>query len=291
VLVAVVWIFPLAGARGASAGDPRLWLLLAQVSGLAGSGFVLNQLQDLAGDSANAKCPTLARGLASPREARALAVLLLCGALLASLALGPWHLAAAGLFFLLTGLCYNLPPCRAKDRPLLAPLLAAPAFALLLLQGSALRGGLGLALGLWSGLPLVLAGISMSLLATVPDRAGDAAAGKRTWTVAFGARSTWRASCLLMAVAALLALAGRDLQVGLPALSAALLMLRQARRKADAGEPADEALRVLRWSAALQGLALAPSWPGLVLLLLLFLLGARVYYRRRFGLDYPSLRA
>ena len=286
MLVAVVWIFPLAGARGLPETDPRLWLLLAEVAGLAGSAFVMNQWHDLAGDSANAKCGTLARGLVRPGEARAYAALLLAGGLVAALALGPWHVAAALLFFFLAAVCYNLPPMRAKDRPLLAPLLAAPAYGLLLVQGAALGGGLGLALGIWSSLPLVPAGVSLSLLATVPDRAGDQAAGKRTWTVAFGEVAAWRAALVLMGAAALLALAGRDWQIGLPALASTLLMasgLRDPFRKG-------AAVRVLRWSAALQGLALAPSWPRVSLLLVLLMIGARGYYRRRFNLDYPSLR-
>ncbi len=284
VLVAVVWIFPLVGARGLVGHELELALLLAQCAGLAGSAFVLNQLHDQEGDRINRKCESLARGLVSPRGARILLACLLVGGLAAAGWLEPWHLGAALAFFLLAAVGYNLPPLRAKDHPVRALALAAPAYLLLVLQGAALQGRLALALALFGALPIVLAGLSLSLLATVPDLAGDRRAGKRTWAVSYGADSAWRAALLLMGAAALLALAGRDVQVGLPALFSALLMA-WGRGERESGR----AVAVLRWSVAVQGLALAPAWPRLFLALLLLGWLSRLYYRRRFQLSYPSL--
>ncbi|MDP2360384.1 MAG: UbiA family prenyltransferase [bacterium] len=285
VLVAVVWIFPLAGARGLAEDDPRLWLLLIQCAGLAGAAFAYNQVHDLAGDRLNRKCETLTRGLASGREARLVAALLAAGGLLAAWKLGRGHLLAGLAFGAIAGLGYNLPPLRAKDRPYLAPLLAGPAYALLILQGAALAGSAGLLLALPLVLPLVLAGLALSLLATVPDLAGDRTVGKRTWAVVHGAGATWRTALALMGAAALLALLGRDWQIALPAIASALFMTRGLARP----EEAREALLVLRWSVAAQAMALLPSWPMISLGVALFLLAARPYYRWRFGVDYPAL--
>ena len=284
VLVAVVWIFPLVGARGLVGQSWELGLLLAQCAGLAGSAFVLNQLHDLEGDRVNRKCQTLAHGLVSVRGARIWVLLLLTGGLAASWALGFWHLLAAGVFFLLAAVGYNLPPLRAKDHPGRAILLAAPAYLLLVLQGASLRGGFAVLAALPAAVPVVLAGLSLSLLATVPDVEGDSQAGKRTWAVAYGGDSAWRVALGLMGAAALLAVAGRDFQVGVPAALSTLLFL-WGRRPGDR----PRAVAVLRWSVAAQALGLAFAWPWLCLALLLFGWLARFYYKRRFQLSYPSL--
>jgi geranylgeranylglycerol-phosphate geranylgeranyltransferase len=282
VLVAVVWIFPLLGARGA--GDPvRLALLLGEVAALAGAAFVHNQLHDREGDRANRKCESLARGLVTARGARIwLLLLLACGMACAAL-LGVAHLAAALGFFLLAAVGYNLPPLRAKDHPVRSLLLAAPAFGLLVLQGASLNPGFQGSAALLQTLPVVLAGLSLSLLATVPDLPGDQLAGKRTWAVVHGELSAWRVATGLMAAAGMAAVLGGDFQVGLPALVAMVWMIASQVR------PRRDALAVLRGSAGLQALALAASWPRICLGVLAFLLLARVYYQRRFQLDYPSL--
>jgi len=316
VLVAVVLLFPLAGARGMTWRDPFLWLLLLQDAALVGGAFVLNQLHDRAGDEANGKCPTLARTAVTESEARLLAVLLAMVGAFCAFLLGPWHLAGALIFFTLSALAYNLPPLRAKDRPLLAPLLAAPAYLLLVAQAewlsrnrtysleSLLLGVVGdlvppgaldgvaplVQAALWlsilrESLPMVLAGLSLSLLSTVPDMAGDRLAGKRTWAVTWGGASTWHASALLMSLAFLLAALQGDWILAAPALASALLM-RWGRRKAEDRATAEA---VLRLSVFLMALALCLVWPllGGVALLLLWL--ARGYYQRRFHLDYPDM--
>ena len=282
VLVAVVWIFPLLGARGAEETF-RLALLLGEVAGLAGAAFVHNQLHDRESDRVNGKCEGLARGLVTERGARIWLLLLLAGGLACAAGLGAVHLAAALGFFLLAAVGYNLPPLRAKDHPGRSLALAAPAYALLVLQGASLTVGFAPATALAGALPLVAAGLSLSLLATVPDLPGDRQAGKRTWAVVHGESATWRVATGWMALAAAGSLGMQDAQVGLPALLAAAWMALEARR------PRRDAVRVLRGAAALQALALAASWPRLCLGVLAFLLLARVYYQRRFQLDYPSL--
>jgi len=282
VLVAVVWIFPLVGARGAD--DPlRLAMLLAAVAGLAGAAFVHNQLHDRVGDRVNRKCESLARGLVTERGARVWMLLLLAGGLACAALLGVGHLAAALGFFLLAAVGYNLPPLRAKDHPVRSLFLAAPAYGLLVLQGASLHPGFQGSTALPGALPVVLAGLSLSLLATVPDLPGDRLTGKRTWAVVHGEASTWRVAAGLMGAAGLLALWMEDLQVGLPALLATCWMLVAQTR------PRRDAVAVLRGSAGLQALVLAASWPRICLGVLLLLLLARMYYKRRFQLDYPSL--
>lgn len=286
VLVAVVWIFPLVGARGLAAGDRRLAWLLLECAGLAGAAFVANQLADRDSDRVNGKCETLARGLAGGREAVVLAAVMAAAGLGAAWQLGVGHLAAAVLFLLASAVAYNLWPLRAKDRPVLAPLLAAPAYLLLAGQGAVLAGWQGPAL-VGRVLPVTLAGLSLSLLATVPDAPGDRRAGKRTWTVAYGEAAAWRVALLLMGAAAVAALSAGDIQVTLPATAAAALMVRgQSRRPAGAA-----AVAVLRAAVAAMALALAWSWPWICLGVAVFLAASRCYYRRRFGIDYPALGA
>lgn len=285
VLVVVVWIFPLLGARGLQGPWGGLALLLLQCGCLAGAAFVHNQLHDQAGDRVNRKCESLERGLVSLRGARIWLGLLLAGGLAAAAGLGLRQLGAGLVFFLLAALAYNLRPVRAKDYPIRSLCLAAPAYALLVLQGAALLEGPDWPRAGLRALPVVLAGLSLSLLATVPDVPGDRLAGKRTWAVRYGVESAWRTALLLMCGAGLAGTLGGDWQVAAPALAAAGWIYWGL---AGGGEPS-RAVAALRGSVLLQGLALAWSWPRLCLAVLLFAWLSRFYYRYRFQLSYPGL--
>lgn len=316
VLVAVVLIFPLVGARGMSVGDPHLWVLLLQDAALVASAFVLNQLHDRVGDRVNGKCPTLERGLVTTREAWSLALGLLALGLAAALWLGPWHVAGALLFFALSAWAYNFPPLNARNRPVLAPFLAAPAYLLLVGQAEALSRsrafsletllqsavrpllpdpavemmaplvvGMRMVEVLQDSLPMVLAGLSLSFLSTVPDVEGDRVAGKRTWAVAWGGKSTWSVAILTMGMAFALALGRGDALVALPALLSVFLMLGGRRHPEDRVS----AETVLRVSVLLQALALCGAWPGMVAGGALLLAASRLYYEKRLQLEYPRL--
>jgi len=281
-----VWIFVLAGARPlrGTPGEGSLALLLLQTYCLFGSAFVVNQLHDRAGDAVNGKCPTLAAGLVSEGRAQALAWGLgLAGLGLAAL-LGPRNLALTLLFVALGTVVYNRPPLAAKDRPLAGPATMGACYLILGLQGAALAGWPPPGAALWRGLPLALAGVSISLLAMLPDREGDARSGKRSFPVAHGVDRTWIAALAAMALAAALALAAGDRAVGLPALAAAGLALWGL-----LSDPERAAGFVARWSILLQGLALTPRWPLYGALMAATWFAARSYHRRRFGLVYPTL--
>ncbi len=296
-LIFVVWIFILVGARALAGldaesvsaasgeGGTGLWILLMQYFCIFGSAFVINQLHDLEGDRANRKLGTLERELVSEREALWLAWLLFGAGILLALQLGLVNLLLTLGFFLLTGVIYNKPPLTAKDRPLLGPLTLVLAYAVLVLQGAALAGWKPLGLALWTGLPICLAGLSISLLTTLPDQEGDRLAGKVTFALRYGVDRTWIGALLLMASAFLLAWLESDPQVMYPALVAGGLMVWGLLTK-----PAERAGGVARWAIFLQALALVPNYPLYGLLMLVYYFGARMYYRHRFELDYPSLK-
>jgi 4-hydroxybenzoate polyprenyltransferase len=288
VLIFTVWIFVLAGARTLSGapGEGSLTLLLLQTFCIFGSAFIINQLHDREGDAANGKCGTLGQGLVDERQAQILAWILLLLGLVPAALLGGRNLLLTLLFFILGGVLYNKPPLAAKDRPLAGPLVMGACYAILILQGASLAGWVSLGRALLLEAPLVLAGVSISLLTMIPDREGDRRAGKRSFVVVHGVDRSWIAALALMVLAAALALLLGDRVVGLPALAAAALMLWGL-----LGAPESRAGQVARASILLQALALVPRWPLFGLLLLATWFGARSYYRRRFGLDYPRLGA
>jgi 4-hydroxybenzoate polyprenyltransferase len=283
-LILVVWLFPLAGVRGVDGRFGSLMLLLFQYFCILGSAFIINQLHDKEGDAANGKCETLSRGLVTEETALRMSWILLIGGLAAALALGWLNLLLTLLFFLLTAVFYNKPPLSAKDRPFAGPVILALGAAILLLQGAALGGPLNLMISLWTGLPMVLAGLSISLLTTIPDLAGDRLAGKHTFAVVFGVDRTWIAAAAAMAGACLLALLGRDMVVALPAAVSIGLMIHGLLNK-----PEERAGRVVRLSITAMGLALVPDHLWLMLLVPVFVVLARRYYKQRFNLVYPSL--
>lgn len=283
-LILVVWIFPLAGARGLDVPFLQMAALLFQYFCILGSAFIINQLHDQEGDAENGKCESLTRGLVSEESALRLSWILLIAGLVTALSLGLRNLLLTSLFFLLTAVFYNKPPIAAKDRPLAGPLLLAFSYAILVMQGAGLAGWFSLMVAFWTSAPIVAAGFAISLLTTIPDLEGDRKTGKRTFAVVFGVDRCWIAAAAAMALAALLALAGSDWTVGYPALASTLLMFHGLFTG-----PEVRAGKVARWSILLMGLALVPHHLWLAVLVPVYLLFARSYYRDRFDLSYPSL--
>lgn len=195
--------------------------------------------------------------------------LLALGALLgAGLALaGRPQLWALGALGLALAIAYSAPPLRLSARGLGEPVIAAAWLLVAIGSDLAQRGG-------WSGVP-VAAGAPMAMLVAAillangfPDRAADAAAGKRTLVVLLGPQGAARAYLLLVAAAhlALIAavIAGALPRAALAGLAAAPVSLFAARQLAlNAGcTPTSRLLPAIRATivaAHVYGLSLAAA--------------------------------
>ena len=264
------------------------WLDLAVMAGMSlifTAAVYLNQVYDYESDRINRKVGFLQRGI------------LTCVQLSSGAAVGMiLPMAAAPLIglptmfifaqLLLLAYFYSVPPVRLKDRPVGG--LLANAYGHGTLVAVAIMPDLSVhnagLLGWDNPLYFFLTVGGTYLLTTIPDRAGDAATGKRTLAVVIGPIPTMAAAALLYALAALVAYrSGFLLLSALAAGALALTLLSIAVRR-------DWAV-LLAAKLPLLALTLLAGYffPGYLGFVVALLIGARIYYRRRFGIVYPRL--
>jgi chlorophyll synthase len=272
------------------------------LSAVLAAAYVLNQIFDLESDRLNGKGHFLTRGVFRPRT---LVLIALVCFVLASLLYGNTT-TAQGIPLvaaLLLSFTYSLPPLRLCARPwadLAANAIGYGGLAFVIGGGAVSRDILPLSL---SAVPWVLLVAGTFLHTTILDVEGDAAAGKRTTTVAIGeVRSALLA--LGFGVAAFALSTAPKLRGGrmdwlavavtggaAVSFAVAWVRLHRARRL-----PAAQwiALRSRVSSYAVQVptalVALAAAWkdPYLLVLVLPLAAFAHVYNHARFGASYPG---
>ncbi|MBD3317763.1 MAG: hypothetical protein GF344_18410 [Chitinivibrionales bacterium] len=281
--------------RYRGADNVELWISLAGFSLIVASIYVVNQIVDVESDRINRKLFLLPHGIVSIRNAWFLA------ALCAFLGLGVGVVFLDGfmtLLFavsLLLGALYNLPPASMKDRAwggVLANFLG---------HGTAtyLVGWHAVEVGLFPDLETLGAGIVASLSAgfanaaiytttTIADADGDKATGKRTFCVAYGERTTAIVASILCSCAlAFSFLLPRNRWIMVIPSAVSLLffgyLLITTTRKS--------AFWAFKWPVFLLSAFVAFYVPLYAVLIFLTFFGSRCYYRRRFGIEYPTFKA
>jgi 4-hydroxybenzoate polyprenyltransferase len=290
-----VWTFYLLGAHHAVSplGRPiaRQPFLIGIVSftALLGAVYIMNQVADRAVDLARNKLFLIPRGIISTTAAWVECVALVAVAFVLGLAFLPLGFSLILALGLALGAAYSLEPIRLKRRPLVDVLSNAVGNGVLntlagwVASGAPLHGWIVLA-------PYPLAVASVHLTTTLGDREADAREGLRTSGVVMGKRLGLMTATVLMGIAAAAAQAVGNR----PALIASLVALpfflvpgrfaREPEAGADPLLPAKMATVIFSVAA---GFLFPLYLPSLVVLVLL----TRLYYRRRFDIDYPALRA
>jgi 4-hydroxybenzoate polyprenyltransferase len=293
IILIPVWTFFLLGAyHGSSAADTPIrvgsfFAGLFSFTALIGAVYIINQIADRESDLVNRKLFFLPHGIISARAAWIEASLLT----LASLTIG--YLLVSPLFaFILAvslalGAAYSLEPVRFKKRPVLDVLSNAAGNGILNTLAGWIAAGAALS-NLITLLPYPLAVASVHLTTTLADIEGDSRLGFRTSGVALGRR--WG---LIISTALMLAAAGAAAVTdNRPAFYASVLSLpmflipvRSSRRNASPAGillPAKTATLIFSITAGF-------LFPYYIPILALVIGATRLYYRRRFGMSYPSL--
>jgi 4-hydroxybenzoate polyprenyltransferase len=261
-----------------------LGILMASYGMLMGSVFVLNQLRDVKSDQHNKKLFFIANGMIPVRNALLEVIVLAVG----SIAIGFYLNQALGflyiLFFILTGIFYNYAPFSLKDRPWGS------------LISNALMGAMAFAIG-WVavhpwGMPLIrdlfpylMFNTSLYLFTTFPDIEGDRAAGKKTLAVIYGHERIILVSFWLYFFGALATVFMKDMQAmvfyGLTTpFFIRTLWTRQI----------DDSIRTTKFGIFFFALSICLKWPGYLAVMIIGFFGTRLYFRKRFNLEYPNFR-
>ncbi|MDZ7291225.1 MAG: UbiA family prenyltransferase [candidate division KSB1 bacterium] len=265
--------------------DGAALCLLGLLTLLMGSAYILNQLCDIETDRRNQKLFLIADGHISTRAAW-LEMILLC--VLPMSAGFLYGVATGGLLmaiFLLTGIFYNVAPFQWKGRPLLG-LLANALGALFIFTAGWWSMRIEWRLPILHALPYMFAVSAVYLYTTLLDMEGDASTQKMTFGVRYGLRVTTVVGCILEFGALITAWWLSDFVIFYPALIAAPFFLFAVIR-----QRLSEVSRAIKLPILFLALAICTKvWQYFLLIAFVFFF-SRWYYRRRFGLSYPSLAA
>jgi 4-hydroxybenzoate polyprenyltransferase len=287
-----VWDFFLIGcyrARGFGGFTSAMILGLVIYTMVMGGVYILNQIMDLETDRINRKLFLISGGYVSVRTA----AYYMSGLWLLSVVLSYWFGLAFMIFIaisLVLGACYSLPPVKLKGKPMVDTLANSIGYGMV-------NFGLGWLVfkGFdWSIIPLFLP-YTLSIAAvfvntTLVDMEGDRQAGDRTTAVFLGKALSYILSTLLMAAAVVVAAMRKELICLIPAAASLPLFIFAAlfyflRNRI----PRKLTIISFRLPGLLFTLITGYLyWPYLVFLIMLFV-AMRVYYKKRFGMNYPTL--
>lgn len=288
-----VWTVYAAGyfvgrSRAAMPADqPNNWPLVIglALTFLLGSAFVLNQIVDEKIDRENNKLFLIANGHV-PRKLAGLEAALLA---LLSMLTGFLYSAGMGFLFVLiygtTGILYSLPPFKWKDRAIRGLLANSLGAAAIFCAGWSTSAGLSLR-ALAHALPYVFAVSAVYALTTLLDRDGDARYQKLTLAVRFGERPTLWLAVLLVVLSLLGSLLLGDGLIVFPALASVPLFFIAA-----IGRKQEDVDRAIKYPILFLALVISFKWYLFFPLILFTFYFAKMYYRYRFGLNYPSFQA
>lgn len=287
ILLIPVWAFFLLGYL--KAGGNRFYfnstfvLTLTAYTALISSIYILNQIADKKSDAINQKHLLVAEGIVSSRLAYIEMFLLLIAAIFLALRLSLNIILFMVISFFF-GIIYSLPPFKLKAFP----------FTDFLINGTG-YGFLNFSLG-WlthnrfsnqtiiSSLPYVLAVSAIFVNTTILDIEGDKKCGYLTTGVLLGEKNSARFALLLIIICIFVSLYLKDYICLFPALISLPLFL-------IAGLKGDE--KYLKLSIRVGGplliLIVGIIFPYFLIITLLIFVFLRIYYKRRFGIKYPSL--
>ena len=252
-------------------------------SGIAAWAYVINQIADVESDRRNNKLFFLPLGLISMKAAHIYAGLILgatvVGSFLISIQAGIISMAGIALGYLYSGR-----PFHGKNDPAASTLLNGIGHgSLIFVFGFVGAGGL-IGDAILLSVPYLFAVIAVFMGTTLPDVEGDARSAKRTPAVVLGIKFTAVAMTLSLMVSLLLSLLVWDLPL-LIACNLSLPFYLYAALK----PKVKNAVFAARLSVLLLSLAACYAFFWYAFALLFLFVTARIYYRRRFRMIYPTL--
>lgn len=271
-----IWMF--------SPGSKNLFLALLAFMLAMGGSFILNQLQDVDTDRQNKKLFLVGEEYVRKNPAYFESIILISLSLLIGFYLNFTIFLLVLFFVIITGYLYNYHPFHFKNRPLWGLVL------------NMLMGWIAFALG-WSlyhsldqhfllnSLPYLALNTSLYLLTTIPDAAGDEAAGKKTFCVCYGFKTTLAVSILLFLISLIYSIFRKDQLI----LILNLLILYPFLRLTFVPSQA-QAIRTIKMTIFFFSFLICLKFPWYLLIMVLVFFFTRYYYRQRFQFDYPNFR-
>ncbi len=262
----------------------EIGLLILLFALAMGASFLLNQLQDVESDKANAKLFIVAEGHITRRAVIWEIILLSVLALALAWFLSVLHFILTAGFMVLTGYLYNYPPLALKDRPLGSlvanSLMGWFAFAL----GWAAVNPLSVAV-ITDALPYVFLNTALYFFTTLPDMEGDRKSKKHTLAVLMGADIVIRLAFVFFVFSLISAWWLKDYTLLLIAALSAPFFIRALWTSA-----VSDAVRTTKFTILFFALVICFKLPFFFILMITGFYATRWYFKQRFNFDYPNFK-
>ncbi|MCB0834398.1 MAG: UbiA family prenyltransferase, partial [Bacteroidetes bacterium] len=263
--------------------DHPLSLVLLSTGMLMGCGFIVNQLADTESDRINKKLFLLSEGFISRRNARIEAILMAAGGLAIT-----YYTSSTLFLIVISGLvlipAYSIPPFRLKDHAFRSLLANATMGGLAFIYGWFIRGPVSSS-AVYALIPYLCYNTAMYLLTTIPDVEGDRKTNKHTLAVKYGVPATLRIALGLISLSLIDAVWLRDWIIAVPS-AVALPLIFIAYQK----NTIPRSITALKYSLFVFALTVSYFFPWYLLIIALFFIITKFYYRKRFNLDYPNFK-
>jgi len=245
--------------------------------------YILNQIQDVETDRINHKLFLISDGHVPVHSAWLQAALLIFAGLFIGF---QTELRAGALLlflFLLTGWSYSFPPMQFKNRPIASLIVNGGGGLLIASLGWIAGGGAG-----WLPLRSIVyffACAAVSFNTMLPDIEGDRASSKITFAVRYGLRITVIWALVTETVTMILAWIFKEWILFYPALAMLPFFIYALTKK-----EVSEVVRATKYSVLVMAIAICIVYPWFLIPVFVVFFGSKLYYKARFGLDYPSLK-
>ncbi|UCF71587.1 MAG: UbiA family prenyltransferase [candidate division WOR-3 bacterium] len=286
------WNFLLIGSYfGAGQGrftyDITLGLIIYTMA--AGGVYILNQIMDVDTDRVNEKLFLISGSFVRTRAAYIEMAILWAGAIFLSIRFG-WLFSVLVIASILLGTLYSVPPFKFKGKPIIDTLANGVGY-----------GIINFAIGwllvkefdfhiLARFLPYFLSICAVFINTTIVDIDGDRKTGDLTTGVFLGPTLSHVISTLLMAGAIVAAYIRRDYICLIPAVLSWPLFLFAAVHALSASTVHRKVtIASFRLPGLLFTIVTGVLYPLYFAALIVLFVGMRVYYRRRFNVNYPTL--
>ncbi|UCG92119.1 MAG: UbiA family prenyltransferase [candidate division WOR-3 bacterium] len=286
------WNFLLIGsylARGKTGLTQNIVLGFILYTCVMGGIYILNQIMDIETDRINKKLFLLSEGYIPVTWAYVEMVLLWVTAIILSYRFGIIFLIFIFLSLLL-GILYSLPPIKLKGKPIVDTLSNGIGYGVINFS----VGWLLVRPFEWSMfhqfLPYALYICAVFINTTIVDIEGDKRAQELTTAVVLGEDISSAISTVLVACAVIVAFVSKDLVCLIPALISLPFFLyvavyRFIKKKINRSFT----IASFRLPGLLLTLITALLYPPYFLVLIVLFVGMRLYYKKRFGITYPTL--
>jgi 4-hydroxybenzoate polyprenyltransferase len=272
-----------------------LWIAFVCFSLIVASIYVLNQISDIESDRINRKLFILPNGLISVRTAWVLTVMCAFLGIAGGIIFLDKMMVILFIISLVLGGFYNLPPVNLKNRAfggVVANFLGHGVLTYLIGWYAAYFGyEVTIALlkkGVVASLSAGFANAAVFLATTVPDATGDKSTGKRTFCVAYGEKKTALAAAVSCAFALLFSftLEYNAWVMIIPSAFSLLVFIIFA-----LSAEKEFAFKTFRWPVIILSIFVVifiPLYGGIILITLIL---SRIYYKKRFNIEYPTLKS